>query len=63
MGSAAAVATAALALVLWQGGQAPPPAEASVVVDAADTEQPDATVMVYSSAEKDLAVVWVFASN
>ena len=59
----AAVATAALALVLWHGGRGPLPAEASVSVTDADTEDPGATVMVYSSAEKDLAVVWLFRTD
>jgi anti-sigma factor RsiW len=56
----AALASAALAFVLWQGGSGPGSAEAAVLVSAADTEQPGATVMVYSAPEKDLAVVWVF---
>ncbi len=56
----AALASAALALVLWQGGRAPEQAEAAVQVHAATTEDPGSTVMVYTPAEKDLAVVWVF---
>jgi anti-sigma factor RsiW len=59
----AAVATAALALVLWHGAGVPLPAEASVRVHAADTDDPGATVMVYTSAEKDLAVVWLLSSD
>jgi anti-sigma factor RsiW len=59
----AALATAALALVIWQGGRVPLPAEASVRVNAADTEDPGATVMVYTSAEKDLAVVWLLHTD
>jgi len=55
-----AVAAAALALVFWQGGRGPVPAEASVVVSSAETEHPGGSVMVYSSPERDLAVVWVF---
>jgi anti-sigma factor RsiW len=56
----AAVAGLALALVLWQGGRGPLPAEASVVVNSAETDHPGGTVMVYSSPERDIAVVWVF---
>ena len=59
----AAVATAALAFVFWQGGRVPPAAEAAVQVHAANTENPGGTVMVYTPAEKDLAVVWVFDSD
>jgi anti-sigma factor RsiW len=56
----AAVAGLAVALVLWQGGRGPVPAEASVVVNSAETEHPGGTVMVYSSRERDIVVVWVF---
>jgi len=59
----AALASAALAFVLWQGGRLPEPAEAGVLVNAADTEHPGATVMVYTAPEKNLAVVWVFDSD
>lgn len=60
----AALATAGLAAVLfWQGGRVPLPAEASVRVTDAATEDPGATVMVYSSAEKDLAVVWLLHTD
>lgn len=34
-----------------------------VVVSAARTEVPDATVMVYAPPERDLAVVWLFDSD
>ena len=56
----AALASVALAFVLWQGGRVPAVAEAAVLVNGANTEHPGATVMVYSSPEKDLAVVWLF---
>ena len=59
----AALATMALAFVLWQGGRVPGSAEAGVVVNAAETENPGGTVMVYTSPEKDLAVVWVFDND
>jgi anti-sigma factor RsiW len=57
----AALASVALAVVLWQGARVP--AEAAVLVTDANTENPAATVMVYSAPEKDLAVVWVFDSE
>ena len=56
----AALAGVALALVLWQGGRIPGGAEAGVLVDGANTENPGATVMVYTAPEKNLAVVWLF---
>lgn len=56
----AALASLALAFVLWQGGYIPDGAEASVLVNGANTENPGATVMVYTSPEKNLAVVWLF---
>ncbi len=56
----AALASVALAFVLWQGGRAPSAVEAGVLVNGANTDHPGATVMVYSSPEKDLAVVWLF---
>lgn len=59
----AAVAAAMLAVVLWQGGQGPAPAEASVLVNSAESESPGATVMVYTPPTKDLAVVWVFDND
>jgi anti-sigma factor RsiW len=59
----AAVAAAALAVVLGQGGHVPTPAEASVLVNSAESESPGATVMVYTPPSKDLAVVWVFDSD
>jgi anti-sigma factor RsiW len=34
--------------------------ETPVIVRSADTGAPDATVMVYSTPERDLTVVWVF---
>ena len=48
---------------MWQV-LAPPtsPAEA-VIVNAANSEHPGASVMVYSPPERDLAVVWVFDSE
>lgn len=56
----AALASVALAFVLSQGGRVPGVAEAAVLVNGANTENPGATVMVYTAPEKDLAVVWLF---
>lgn len=56
-----AVATALVAsFTLWQVFATPIVRDDGVVVKAARTEVPDATVMVYSPPERDLAVVWVF---
>jgi anti-sigma factor RsiW len=49
-------------LTFWQFGnvfQTP----ASVVIGSANTDNPDSTVMVYSTPEHDMAVVWVFDSE
>jgi anti-sigma factor RsiW len=59
----AAVAAVALALVFWQGARGPVPAEAGVLVNAADTDNPAATVMVYTPPDRQMAVVWVFDSD
>jgi anti-sigma factor RsiW len=56
LGSAVA-AVAILSLTLWQtipGAPDPP-----VVVSSAHTEDPRGTVMVYSTHDKDVTVVWV----
>ena len=57
--AAAVVASATLWQVLTP---TPAPAE-PVIVHAANTEHPGASVMVYSPPERDLAVVWVFDSD
>ena len=59
----AAVAALALSLVVWQGAQGPVPAEASVLINVAESDHPGATVMVYTPPAKDLAVVWLFDSD
>ena len=59
----AAVAALVIALFSWQGGRGPLLAEAGVVVSAANTEFPGATVMVYTPPDRDMAVVWVFDSD
>ncbi len=61
LGAVAALAAAAL-MVVWQVPRTAvtPVAEAAVSVTSADTDRPEATVMVYSPPERDLAVVWLF---
>jgi len=58
LGGALAVALLA-SLTLWPG-RAPMLPDAPVVVNAASTAYPDGAVMVYSTADKDVTVVWVF---
>lgn len=60
--SAAFALAAAVFLIVWQVPRTlrSPVAEAAVLVSSADTDQPDAAVMVYTPPEKDLAVVWLF---
>jgi predicted anti-sigma-YlaC factor YlaD len=59
----AAVAALALSFVVWQGAQGPVPAEASVLINVAESDHPGATVMVYTPPAKDLAVVWLFDTD
>ena len=60
LGSALAAALL-ITLGLWQSASPPPPfAQAGVMVTSARTEDPRGTVMVYSTPEQDVAVVWVF---
>ena len=58
LGGALAVALIA-SLTLWHG-RSPILTDAPVVVNAASTAYPDGTVMVYSTADKAVTVVWVF---
>ena len=60
-GAAAALAAAVFMLV-WQVPHAPLTSTvgAAISVTSADTDRPDATVMVYTPPERDLAVVWLF---
>jgi anti-sigma factor RsiW len=53
------VAALLLSLGIWQyvGVR---PSEAGVLVTSAHTDDPRGTVMVYSTPEQDVAVVWVF---
>ena len=56
-----AVAALVLAsLTLWQSLYTPAVLEDGVQVSVARTEMPDATVMVYTPSERDIAVVWLF---
>ena len=56
-----ALAAALLVTVtLWQFVPGPTAPEASVIVRSADTAQPGSSVMVYSTPDKDLTVIWVF---
>jgi len=56
-----ALAAALLVTVgFWQWAPPPAPAQAGVMVTSARTEDPRGTVMVYSTPEQDVAVVWVF---
>ncbi len=60
LGSALAAA-ALVSLGVWQWAPpGAPPAQAGVLVTSALTEDPRGTVMVYSTPEQDVAVVWVF---
>lgn len=56
-----ALAVALLVSVgVWQLAPGPAQSEAGVMVSSAATEDPHATLMVYSTPERDVAVVWVF---
>jgi hypothetical protein len=61
MGGALA-AMVVLSVTLWQGlGVSPVSmAEAPIVVNAASTGEPDGGVMVYSTPDNAVTVVWVF---
>lgn len=48
-----------VSLTVWQLVPSSVAPESPVIVRSADTGDPNATVMVYSSAERDLTVVWV----
>jgi anti-sigma factor RsiW len=59
VGSALAAALL-VTLGVWQFSPSPVPSSAGVMVTSARTEDPRGTVMVYSTPEQDVAVVWVF---
>ena len=55
------LAAALLLMVgVWQYSVGVRPSEAGVLVTSAATDDPRGTVMVYSTPEQDVAVVWVF---
>jgi anti-sigma factor RsiW len=59
----AAAAMAVVTVGIWWQMSRPPlvaQADAAISVSSAETEHPNRTVMIYTSPEKDLAVVWVF---
>lgn len=47
-------------MTLWQTIQAPPAFDPPVIVSAANTDHPQASVMVYHAPDQDMTVVWVF---
>jgi anti-sigma factor RsiW len=55
----ALAATMLMAIGVWQWAPGPR-LDAGVLVTSASTEDPRGTVMVYSTPEQDVAVVWVF---
>jgi anti-sigma factor RsiW len=55
----ALAATLLVSLGLWQFGPRTHSLEPGVLVSSASTGDPRATVMVYGSPERDVAVVWV----
>jgi anti-sigma factor RsiW len=57
------VAAVLLSLGVWQYSIGVRPSEAGVLVTSAHTDDPRGTVMVYSTPEQDVAVVWVFGLN
>jgi anti-sigma factor RsiW len=59
VGSALAAALL-VTLGVWQWSPSSVPQTAGVMVTSARTEDPRGTVMVYSTPEQDVAVVWVF---
>jgi anti-sigma factor RsiW len=50
-------------LTLWHLAPGPLAPEPPVIVRSADTGYPDGHVMVYSTPERDLTVVWVFGAD
>jgi len=57
------VAAVLLSLGVWQYSIGVRPSEAGVLVTSAHTDDPRGTVMVYSTPEQDVAVVWVVGLN
>jgi anti-sigma factor RsiW len=58
--SGVATATVVAAVAVWQFALGPAESAAGVSVSHAVTDDPRATVMVYTPPERDVAVVWVF---
>jgi hypothetical protein len=54
------VSTLAAVLVLWPSPQATKAVAASVQVQDVSTADPDRSMMVYSSPDDDVTVIWVF---
>jgi len=55
----ALAAAVLVSLTLWQTMSGPLAPDAPIIVSSAHTEDPRGTVMVYSTNEKDVTVVWV----
>lgn len=55
----AVAAVGLLSLTLWQTMPGPLTSDSPVVVSSAHTEDPRGTVMVYSTHDRDVTVVWV----
>jgi anti-sigma factor RsiW len=60
----AVAAALAVSITLWQGGgRTPMLTETPIVVNNASTAHPDGSVMVYSTPDKAVTVVWVFEGD
>jgi anti-sigma factor RsiW len=59
---AGAMVAGLLALTLWQAVESPV-SELSSIVQTAQTDYPDGSVMVYSPAGGDMTVIWVFGPD
>ncbi len=57
---AGAMAALLMSVGVWQWTPGRPLLETGVLVTSASTDDPRGTVMVYSTPEQDVAVVWVF---
>jgi hypothetical protein len=54
------VSSLAATLVLWPGTQVTTPLTARVVVQDVSSADPDSSVMVYSSPDDEMTVIWIF---
>lgn len=61
----AAVAALLLAFSFWPGGEGEVPVAwaGPVLVQEASAADPEGSVMIYSTAERDVTVIWVFAPD